>query len=161
MDDALGMTMLKSFEEIHHDCCCLYFGKRFLPGRNFLEELASRAQLHAEVDVLLIVVRLVILDYIWMVDLLHELDLTLQTLEILRVEFRLIDNLDGHDHGLILLITSSEHFPVRSRTENFLVDIIGFLQIVECCHTLNELFLSHVIMAILGFKAVSHFIFKY
>lgn len=85
MDDALGMTMLKSFKEIHHDCCCLYFGKRFLPGRNFLEELASRAQLHAEVDVFLIVVGLVILNYIGVVNLLHEPDLTLQTLKILRV----------------------------------------------------------------------------
>ena len=87
MNDALGVTMLESLEQILHDFCRLLFTEWLLPLCDFLEKLTACAKLHAKVNVFGIIIGLIVLDDVWVVNLLHELHLIFQTLEILRVQF--------------------------------------------------------------------------
>ena len=87
MNDALRVTMLKSFEQIYHNFGRLLFIEWLLPLGDFLKQLTTRAKLHAKVNVFGIIVCLIVLDDVRMVNLLHELNLIFQTLEILRVQF--------------------------------------------------------------------------
>lgn len=114
MNDALRVTMLKSFEQIYHNFGRLLFIEWLLPLGDFLKQLTTRAKLHAKVNVFGIIVGLIILDDVRMVNLLHELNLIFQTLEILGVQFRLVDNLDCYLHRFVFLIVGPEHLSVRA-----------------------------------------------
>ena len=87
MNDALGVTMLKSFEQIYHNFGRLLFIEWLLPLGDFLKQLSTSAKLHTKINVFGIIVGLIVLDDVRMVNLLHELNLIFQTLEILRVQF--------------------------------------------------------------------------
>ena len=87
MNDALRVTMLKSFEQIYHNFGRLLFIEWLLPLGDFFEQLSTSAKLHTKINVFGIIVGLIVLDDVRMVNLLHELNLIFQTLEILRVQF--------------------------------------------------------------------------
>lgn len=90
--------MLKCLEKISHDFGCLSFRKWFLPLGDLVKELTASTQLHTEVNVLAVIVGFVVLDDVGVVHLLHEPDLVLETLEVLRIQFALINNLDSNFH---------------------------------------------------------------
>ena len=76
MDYILRITVLNG---LYYSCevedCIFFRGLSFL-----IYELASCHQLHAKVYELLVFISLVVLDNIWMIDLLHKPDLILQSI---------------------------------------------------------------------------------
>ena len=75
VNDTLGMTMLKSLEKIQHDFSSFLFREWFFSRGDFLKEFTSCTKLHTEVNVLAVIICFVVLNDVWMINLLHKFDL--------------------------------------------------------------------------------------
>ena len=130
VDDALGIAMLQSLDELKHDLSGLTLTEWLASCRDLLKKLATRAQLHAKVNVLVVIIGFVVLDDVGVIDLLHDLHLVLQADEILGLQLALINHLDGNLEGLIFFVTSFEYFSVRTGSQDvILIYIVGFFQV--------------------------------
>mmetsp|Transcript_26791 Transcript_26791/g.70065 ORF Transcript_26791/g.70065 Transcript_26791/m.70065 type:complete len:208 (+) Transcript_26791:932-1555(+) len=89
-----------------------------------LEELATRAQLHCEVDVSVILERLEELDYVRVVHHLHNRDLLLEPLHVPHLALR--DGLDGAHYPGGLVRAAADR-AVRALPELLLVHGVGVL----------------------------------
>mmetsp|Transcript_50047 Transcript_50047/g.82967 ORF Transcript_50047/g.82967 Transcript_50047/m.82967 type:complete len:248 (-) Transcript_50047:54-797(-) len=85
------MQILESVAKGEHSKCSVFLFVVTL-GHYPIEELAARDQLHDEVHLLLLVVNLIERDYVCVLDLEHDLDLTLNVPHIL--DLGLVNDLD-------------------------------------------------------------------
>ena len=105
--------MLQGLEELLKDLLGKWLINLVL--QHVLVEVATSTQLHAKVNVFLVIVRFMIAHNIRVVNLLHDLDLVPEILEVLRMQFRFLDNLDSDFERFILSVASSKHFTIRAR----------------------------------------------
>ena len=158
MDDILSMTMIDSLEERFHiptgnflrECLVLLLG-------DFLEKLRTRHILHDQVDVLLIVVSFVILDDIWVIKWVQNVDLFHDAVDIVS-QFDFVQHLDSNLEITVMLILSLEHTSkgANSKHLSFRIDMIVLFQLM---HTLLFVALacleSHTSVSCVGLAHVS------
>ena len=113
VDNVQGVDVHQSTQEVFHDdsshflaILLLLFGSHF--GES-LVQLAAEAELHAEVDVGGVLVGLKVVDNVWVVALLNELDLLVNAIDFLLAQLAFADLLDGDELVGILPISSLIH----------------------------------------------------
>lgn len=112
MDDVLTVAVTERSKQFDHYISGLLLTIWRASLKHLLEQLSASAQLHAQINVFLVIVGLVVLNDIGMVNLLHELHLALQTLEVILGHLLLIDNFDCYFDSWVLLVLGQEHFSV-------------------------------------------------
>ena len=104
MDNILGVAMIDRLEERFHvaGCNVLRKGLVFLLG-DFFEKLSSIDIFHDQVDVLLIVVRFVILDNVWMIEFVENRNFLHDTVNIVS-QLNFVKNLNGDLEVFIMFV---------------------------------------------------------
>lgn len=118
VDNVQGVDVHQSTQEVFHDASShflaillLLFGSHF--GES-LVQLAAEAELHAEVDVGGVLVGLEVVDYVWVVALLNELNLLMNAIDFLLAQLAFANLLDGNELVGILPISSLIHDTKRA-----------------------------------------------
>ena len=127
------MTMVNRIEKSFHVTCCgsLREGLVLLLS-DFLEKLLSRDELHHQVNVLLIVVSLVVLDDIWVIELMHNRDFLHDAVDVVS-EFHFVHDLNGNLERAISLILSAEDTSESTNAQHLGigVDMVILLKLVN------------------------------
>ena len=124
-----------------------------------VEQLSPANVLHHQVDELLVDVRFVVLDDVWMVELRQNLDLLLDGIQVV-LQLSLVKHLDCNLMLHVVLVVGQEHLSKCSRSENLRVTIylIILLQLLGALFlTGNESPLGLYFVARLSRKAIAHF----
>ena len=119
MDNILGVAMIDRLEERFHVASGNILRKSLvgLLGDLF-EKLSSIDIFHDQVDVLLIVVRFVILDDIWMIERVKNRNLLHDTVNIVS-QLNFIKNLNGDLEVFIMFVCCQEYATERTDTQYF------------------------------------------
>jgi hypothetical protein len=96
-----------------------------------VKELATSAHFHDQVEVMLIIVRFKVLDNIWMVYLLEEIDLIHDVSQVFRRHFMFVKDLDSNLELRVLLIDALVNFSKCTFTNNCLIDLILLFELVD------------------------------
>ena len=104
MDYILAVTVTEGLEQLLKQLGALNFREPLLLSCNLLEQVASRAVLHAQLDVLFVVVGFEVLYYVRVVDLLHDLDLSLHIALLVLRQFLFVHDFNRDSHGRILFV---------------------------------------------------------
>ena len=104
MNNILGVAMIDRLEERFHvaGSNVLRKGLVFLLG-DFFEKLSSIDIFHDQVDVLLIVVRFVILDNVWMIEFVENRNFLHDTVNIVS-QLNFVKNLNGDLEVFIMFV---------------------------------------------------------
>ena len=117
----------QQFFQIH---CCFFFRKNLIfLFCDFLKQLAAAHIFHDKIDIFLIYVRLVIPDYVWMVQLGQDVYFFLDCLKMV-LKLCFVHNFDCHLMVLIVLVECLENFAESARAQNYcaVIDLIILFQ---------------------------------
>ena len=157
MDDVLRMAMIECLEQLLHILGSDRFSKCLvLLLRDLVEKGLSCDVLHHQIDVLLIVVRFVILDDVWVIQLVENRHFFHDAVDV-SSQLLFVEHLDGNLEVLVMLVRREKHATECANTKNFRfgIDVVVLLEFV---HSLLLVSLAHLNRLLLHDPAVWRFV---
>ena len=133
MDNVLRMAMINCLEQLLHVRACLLFSERLVVlFADFVVQRKSCDHFHDQVNVLLVIVRLIVLDDVGMVERIQCLYFLHNVVEIL-TQFALIEHFDCNLDASIKTILGLEDASKGPRPQNLrmLVNYVVLLQLSD------------------------------
>ena len=135
-----GVAVLQRIKALADDIAGLLLGVRFslldvlIVG---IKKLAARAQLHHEVEVLLVIVRFKILDDVGMVHFLKQIDLIHDVCQIFRRHLVLVEHFDSDLELSVHLVNAFVHFAEGALSKHMSIYFILHLELVNTGRHMN------------------------
>ena len=96
-----------------------------------IEELASSAQLHHEIEVMLVIIGLKVLDDVGMVDLLQKIDLVHHVSKVLLRHLVLVEHFDSDLEFAICLVCALVDFTEGTFSKDMPIDVVNLLKLCD------------------------------
>jgi len=129
-----SMAMLKSLQTLQDNVCSPAFSIRlsfFDAVFVTIEEFASRAQLHDQVQVVLVIVRLKVLDNVGVVNLPQQINLIHDRRQIFRRHFVFAEHFDCDLVFWAIPIYTLVNFAKCTFSENVTVNVVALFQLMD------------------------------
>ena len=134
MSDAKRVTVLESLQALMNYFSCLALSIRLaLFDALFMtvKEFTSCAQLHHQINVMLVIVRFEVLHDVWMVNFLKQIDLIHNMYQIFLRHLVLVQHLYRHLELRVFLVDSLVYFAEGSLPKYGLINVIGLFQLMH------------------------------
>ena len=96
-----------------------------------VKEFASRAQLHHQINVMLVIVRFEVLYDVWMVNFLKQIDLIHHMCQIFLRHLVFVEHFYRYFELRVFLVDSLVHFAKGTLAKYGLINVVGLFQLVH------------------------------